>query len=203
MTTELPRETAAGFKNLKLTRPTPQFTEFLETLRTVQDLAVAVNAPDEILAEATLQAQALIDMLESHAAPEGTSFAGRAVAPGRGHLMLPAWRVDTWSADGVRAKGTFRRYHLGGNGAAHGGAIALLFDEMCGMAIFAARKPVARTAYLHVNYRNLTPLDVELTVETRIDRSEGRKRFVVSTLTSPDGTVLADAEALMIELPKE
>ena len=200
MGNEAPQETADNFVKLRPTRPSAEFNQFVEALRTVQDLAVAIEAPPEVLAEATARARELADALEAYAAPEGRSLAGRAVAPGRGHLMLPAWRIDEWGADGVRAHGVFRRYHLGGNAAAHGGSIALLFDEHCGMTIFAARRPVARTAYLHVNYRRLTPLDTELSVSSRISRVDGRKVYVTVELTDQDGTILADGEALMIEL---
>ena len=187
MSTEAPRETAEAFARLRPTRATPEFKQFLEAVRTVQDLAVAIDAPPEVLAEAAGAARALAESLEAYAAPEERSFAGRTLAAGRGHLMLPAWRVDQWTAEGIRARGVFRRFHLGGNGAAHGGAIALLFDEQCGMTIFAAQRPVARTAYLHVNYRKLTPLDVELVVESKIDRVEGRKVYVTIELKDADG----------------
>ncbi len=201
MSNEASPETADSFiTKMRPTRPSPEFNEFIESLRRIQDLAVAIAAPPEVLAAATEQARALAEALEDYAAPEGHSLAGRVVAPGRGHLMLPAWRVDEWSADGVRARGVFRRYHLGGNAAAHGGAIALLFDEQCGMTIFAARRPVARTAYLNVNYRRLTPLDTELVATSRIARVEGRKLYVTIELSDQDGNVLADGEALMIEL---
>ncbi|EFC85501.1 hypothetical protein FrEUN1fDRAFT_1333 [Parafrankia sp. EUN1f] len=63
----------------------------------------------------------------------------------------------------------------------------------------AGGRPVARTAYLHVNFRGITPIDVPLRVEVRFDREEGRKRYLTGALY--DGaSVTADAEALFVTL---
>ena len=58
----------------------------------------------------------------------------------------------------------FSRFHVGGNYAVHGGVLPLLFDSMFGMVIHAAGRPISRTAFLHVDYRNVTPIDTPLTV---------------------------------------
>ena len=59
--------------------------------------------------------------------------------------------------------------------------------------------PRQRTAYLHVNYRQIVPIDQELQVDARVDRVEGRKIFVSGRLSDGD-TVLTDAEALFVLL---
>ncbi len=65
----------------------------------------------------------------------------------------------------------------------HGGALALLFDSVLGYAAFRLSKsPFQRTAYLHVNYRKIAPIDKELQVDAGIDRIEGRKIFVAGRL---------------------
>jgi acyl-CoA thioesterase FadM len=56
-----------------------------------------------------------------------------------------------------------------------------------------------RTAYLHVNYRKIVPIDKDLQVDARIDRSEGRKIFVTGRLFDGDA-LLCDAEALFVKL---
>ena len=50
-----------------------------------------------------------------------------------------------------------------------------------------------------MNYRSITPIDVELTLSGRFDREEGRKRFLVAELRAGD-TLLADAEGLFVAL---
>ena len=94
----------------------------------------------------------------------------------------------------------FRRFHLGRNGAVHGGALAQMWDSVLGFAAFRLTRSIGqRTAYLHVNYRKIAPIDKELQVEARIDRAEGRKIFVAGRLLDGDA-VLSDAEALFVKL---
>ena len=68
------------------------------------------------------------------------------------------------------------------------------------MLIHAIGRPISRTAFLHVDYRNITPIDVPLTVRGWMARAEGRKAFVNAELTSPDGVLLAEANGLMVQL---
>jgi acyl-coenzyme A thioesterase PaaI-like protein len=89
---------------------------------------------------------------------------------------------------------------LGRNGAAHGGAIAMLFDSLLGFtAAKLTRSPYQRTAYLHVNYRKIAPVEKELQLDAGIERIDGRKMFVEGRLTDGD-TLLADGEALFVRL---
>jgi acyl-coenzyme A thioesterase PaaI-like protein len=82
----------------------------------------------------------------------------------------------------------------------HGGVLPLLFDSVFGMVIHAAGRPISRTAFLHVDYRRVTPIETELTVRGRIREAEGRKAFVNAELSDPDHNLLAEAHGLMIRL---
>ena len=62
-----------------------------------------------------------------------------------------------------------------------------------------AGRPRARTAYLHVNYRIITPIGVELHLDATVDRQEGRKIFASGRLRH-GADLLADAEGLFIVL---
>jgi len=93
----------------------------------------------------------------------------------------------------------FRPFHLGGNGAAHGGTLPLLFDDVLGRLANSVGGGIGRTAYLTVNYRKITPIGVELQVDGTVDRVEGRKRWVSARLHD-GGTMIADAEGLFVEL---
>ncbi|MFI5953203.1 PaaI family thioesterase [Cryptosporangium sp. NPDC051539] len=100
----------------------------------------------------------------------------------------------------VRGRVTFGTFYLGGNNAAHGGTVTLLFDEVLGiMANSDNPPPPRRTAYLTVNYRKITPIGVELRVEASVDRTEGRKRWATGRLFRGDQLV-ADAEGLFVKL---
>lgn len=87
--------------------------------------------------------------------------------------------------------------YQGPPGCVHGGIVALVFDEMLGLAN-AAAKSVGMTADLRVVYRSPTPLDTPLRFEARQDRVEGRKIWASATLHAGD-TLCARAEALFIE----
>jgi acyl-coenzyme A thioesterase PaaI-like protein len=95
---------------------------------------------------------------------------------------------------------TFRRFHLGGHGAAHGGTVPLLFDEVLGRLANSGDRPIARTAYLTVNYRYITRVGIEHQLEAEVQRIAGRKRWVTGRLKDPAGTTVADAEGLFVQL---
>ena len=101
---------------------------------------------------------------------------------------------------GSAASARFRRFHLGRNGAVHGGAIALLFDSVLGYSAFKlSNSPYQRTASLQVNYRRIVPIEKELQVDAGIDRTVGRKIFVAGRLLDGEN-VLVEAEALFVRL---
>ncbi|MEU8896615.1 PaaI family thioesterase [Nocardia sp. NPDC048505] len=194
-------EKHGGFPKVSRAEIGANFGPFVEAMRTLQDLAVSVDAPDEVFGDALAKANELIGLLEPYRAPELQGPAGRAVTlPGRGSLLLLPWRTVEAGPDGITMAGEFRRYHLGGNGAAHGGVLPLLFDDLLGMIVHYAGRPISRTAYLHVNYRKITPLQTPLTVTGRVARTEGRKTFITAELRDELGEVLADCEGLMVQL---
>ncbi|ONM47155.1 PaaI family thioesterase [Nocardia donostiensis] len=194
-------EQHGGFPKWEPAEPGPDFADFVEAMRTLQDLAVSVDAPDEVYGAALAQARQMIELLEPYRAPEGQGPAGRTMElPGRGSLLMLPWTVVEAGPDGIVLTGEFRRYHLGGNGAVHGGVLPLLFDDLMGMIVHYAGRPISRTAYLHVNYRKVTPLETPLTVRGRVERIDRRKTFTSAELTDAEGTVLADCEALMVQL---
>ncbi|MFE2985782.1 PaaI family thioesterase [Streptomyces sp. NPDC059262] len=176
------------------------FPEMIEALRDLQDKVTAAAPPDELIAELTKTFTDLADRLAPHAVDERRQITGHLTElPGRGQTMSPALHVDEADAQHAVGRVYFGRFYLGGNGAVHGGAIPLLFDEVMGrLANTGGRRP-SRTAYLRVNYRSIAPIETELRVEARFDREEGRKRFLVAELYDGD-TLCADAEGLFVQL---
>ncbi|MDT5191722.1 MAG: hypothetical protein QOI28_3973 [Mycobacterium sp.] len=179
----------------------PDYGRFVEAVRALQDNARSADAPDDVIARAADVLDDLNRLLAPYDADEWHSPSGRRMdLPNRGNIMQVP--VDLVVTEDGRIGGTarFRRFHLGRNGAVHGGALALLFDSLLGFAAFKlSRSPYQRTAYLHVNYRQIAPVDKEFQVDAAIDRIEGRKIFVSGRLL--DGaTVLCEAEALFVRL---
>ncbi|CPZ30428.1 Conserved hypothetical protein (thioesterase?) [Mycobacteroides abscessus] len=82
----------------------------------------------------------------------------------------------------------------------HGGILPLLFDHLFGMTVIMAGRTISRTAFLHVNYRQVVPVGAPLTARSRIDEVDRRKAFVSAELYDAHGTVLADANGLMVQL---
>jgi len=81
-------------------------------------------------------------------------------------------------------------------GRLHGGQVAALLDEVVGVAAFAAGAP-GMTVTLGVHYRRPTPHGTPLEIRARLDRWEGRKRWVSGEVVA-DGEVTAQAEAFLL-----
>lgn len=177
----------------------PEFARMIEALRRVQDSSTAARPPAATVTQVADALEEIAAALEPFAVPEREQITGhRADLPGRGQALAPAFHPDEWDDQHVSGRFTFGRYYLGGNGAAHGGAIPLMFDEVMGRLANSGR-PVSRTAYLHVNYRRITPIGPELRLRARFEREEGRKRFLTGAIYDGD-TVTADAEGLFVAL---
>jgi acyl-coenzyme A thioesterase PaaI-like protein len=209
-----------GFPEYGPASPGPGFGRFVAAMRRLQDLAVSADPGDRVgdspgddaggaaarggagvWDEAADRATALVELLEPFQADEGKAPAGRTPdLPGMGSLLLPPWTLTRYAPDGVEMKGYFTRFHVGGNHAVHGGVLPLLFDHMFGMISHAAGRPISRTAFLHVDYRKITPIDAPLVVRGRVTSTEGRKAFVSAELVDSDDTVLAEGNGLMVRL---
>ena len=114
------------------------------------------------------------------------------VAPPLETVMFP---------DGVvRADLVLGTEYQGPPGCVHGGIVALLFDELLGLAN-AAAKTVAMTVDLRITYKSPTPLHTPLLFEAKQERREGRKIWTTATVSSGE-TVCATAEGMFV-VPKE
>lgn len=190
-----------GFPQFKPARPGPGFGRFLTAMRRAQDLAVSANPDSDTWDEAADRAEELVKLLDPYEAGEGVGPANRVPElPGSGSLLMPPYKVTKFGPDGVEVRVQFSRYHVGGNSAVHGGVLPLLFDSVFGMVIHAAGRPISRTAFLHVDYRKVTPIDLPLLARGWVANTEGRKAFVNAELLDPKGAVLAEANGLMIRL---
>jgi acyl-coenzyme A thioesterase PaaI-like protein len=179
----------------------PDYGRFVEAVRALQDRARSADAPDDVITRAADVLDDLNRLLAPYDADEWHSPSGRRMdLPNRGNIMQVPVNLVVTEDGRVGGTAQFRRFHLGRNGAVHGGALALLFDSLLGFAAFKlSDSPYQRTAYLHVNYRQIAPVDREFQVDAAIDRIEGRKIFVSGRLLDGDA-VLCEAEALFVRL---
>jgi acyl-coenzyme A thioesterase PaaI-like protein len=195
------KHAGGGFNPPKpTTQGGPDYGRFVESVRTVSDHARGADAPDDVIAQAANLIEQANALLAPYRADEWHSPSGRRLdLPNRGNVLnVPS---DLKVIDGrIAGSVRFRRFHLGRNGAAHGGAIGLFFDSLLGHAAYRLTdSPFQRTAFLHVNYRQIVPVERDLQATATLERVEGRKIFIAGALLDGD-TVLADTEALFVKL---
>jgi acyl-coenzyme A thioesterase PaaI-like protein len=200
--TDTAPEIRGGFPQIKpLDYAPPELGRFVAAMRRLQDLTVSTNPDSSMWTTAAQHVENACALLDGYQVPEGLAPAGRVIElPGLAHPLLPPWTVTESGADCVTMQGRFTRSHVGGNNAVHGGMIPLFYDWLFGMVVSTASIPPTRTAYLHVDYRKITPIDEPLTARGRITDVDGRKVFVAATMAAVDGTLLSEANGLMLRL---
>ncbi|GAB2862903.1 PaaI family thioesterase [Actinocorallia aurea] len=177
----------------------PDFAPMLDAMRVFHHRLAGAVVPDELAAEMRGIFERLGARLLEHQVPEEEQIAGRIDIPGRGQLLVPNYALDVVEPGFLAGRLTYGRHFLGRNGAVYGGAIPLLFDSVLGRLANGPGKPASRTAYLHVDYRSITPIETELRFTAEITREEGRKRFIRGVLTHGE-TLCAEVDALFLAL---
>ncbi|ROO85083.1 acyl-coenzyme A thioesterase PaaI-like protein [Actinocorallia herbida] len=177
----------------------PDFAPMLDAMRVFHHRLAGARLPDDLTEEMRGIFERLGERLLEHQVPEERQIAGRIDIPGRGQLLVPNYELDAVEPDFLAGRLTYGRHFLGRNGAVYGGAIPLLFDSVLGRLANGPGRPASRTAYLHVDYRSITPIETELRFTAEVARQEGRKRFIRGTL-SHGGTLCADVDALFLVL---
>lgn len=168
--------------------------DLAEALRRAQDAVAGASPSDDV----AIEVAGLLDAATERLA--GCTTPGSHEHPvAEEQVLVPVVTVSETAPGLVRGTVRFRRYHLGGGAAVHGGVLPLLFDDVLGRLSTSLGGPLSRTAYLRVDFRTITPIDVDVAIEAAVARVEGRKRFLTGILTH-EGTVLAQAEGLWVEL---
>jgi acyl-coenzyme A thioesterase PaaI-like protein len=154
-----------------------------------------------VITEAADQLEKLSALLSPFDADEWQSPSGRRMdLPVRGNILTVPMSARKTEDGRIRGWARFARFHLGRNGAVHGGSLGMLFDTVLGMtSSVLTGGPYQRTAYLKINYRQIVPIEKELQIEAEVDRVEGRKIFVSGRLSDGD-TLLTEADALFVRL---
>ncbi len=170
-------------------------------MRKLQDHARAVDAPDEVITEAADLLDKVSTLLTPFDSDEWSSPSGRRMdLPMRGSILTVPMSAHKTDDGHIQGWARFARFHLGRNGAVHGGSIGMLFDTVLGLTtVLLTGSRRQRTAYLKIDYRQVVPIDKELQIDAGVDQVEGRKIFVSGRLSDGD-TVLTDAEALFVLL---
>ena len=86
----------------------------------------------------------------------------------------------------------------------HGGIVAALLDEMGGRVVMIGdHAHFMMTAKLEVRYRRPTPVGQPLTVVGRLLKRSGRLAVAHAEIRLEDGTVTAEAEITLADLPEQ
>jgi acyl-coenzyme A thioesterase PaaI-like protein len=183
------------------TKGGPDYGRFVDAVRKLQDHARAADAPDGVITEAADLLDKVSALLTPYDADEWESPSGRRMdLPMRGNILTVPMSATKGDDGRVHGWARFARFHLGRNGAVHGGALGMLFDTVLGFTtsvLTGSRRQ--RTAYLKIDYRHIVPIEKELQFDAGIDRVDGRKIFVSGRLSDGD-TLLTEAEALFVRL---
>jgi acyl-coenzyme A thioesterase PaaI-like protein len=192
----------------------PEALDLVERVRDLVEAVVVTDLPAAERTAITAEVAALSEQLRAvrrddvliiargeHGGLENLTQA----ASGRLNPQAPRVEFDTVEQIGsesepvaveIRARCTLTAAHSGPPGRAHGGVVALLLDQVIGVAA-AVAGATGLTAGLNVRFRDGTPLDTPLEITARWTGVEGRKSFAAGELRA-DGVVLAEATGIFI-----
>ena len=190
----------------------------LTLVRNVRDLVEAVvmtDVPEAELAAAAESVAAVSARLRSRRRPEALLLVrhpdGRVesmVQAGSGRLNPQAppveWLVrPTEPPPGsdpvpteVVARCTFTAAHAGSPGRVYGGVLALVLDEVLGVAVHAAGAS-GMTVSMTITLRGATPLGRPVSISGRYTGRDGRKSYATGEV-SVDGVTAAEASAIYV-----
>lgn len=127
-------------------------------------------------------------------APEGTFLAEG------DRVRLAYFRIPDQPV--LYAKAWFGTKTMGPPGHVHGGAMAATLDEAMGAVCWMNGHHVV-AATITISFVAMLPIETETIVEAMIDRVEGRKIHLRSTLKDSAGKMVAEGTGLFIVLREE
>ncbi len=102
----------------------------------------------------------------------------------------------------VCAEYTVPEQYQGYPGIVHGGVVAAMLDEISGRSLMGGDPPrFMFTARLDIHYRKNVPVGVPLKLVGRAGKRKNRSAAATGEIYGPDGTLLAQADALMVDVP--
>ncbi|MGX7680294.1 PaaI family thioesterase [Jatrophihabitans sp. DSM 45814] len=167
-------------------------------VRAIQDRVVGLEAPTDVVVDTASALERLAVEIEPYRVdPDREPSWDDLARTANTRILNPVLIKDSVENGRLHGRVTFTQFYAGANGAVHGGALPMFFDEA--LAQLANIGGLTRTAFLKVDYRKVTPIGKELRVEAWLDRVEGRKRFVNGALYHGDD-VTAEATSLFVAL---
>ena len=185
--------------------------EITESMRAVMEHVVATTAPADAMRAAAAKLREVVELLEGY--PHGRTYYGSSESSLAGDpgaffdhspvagLANPLAPPLLLRVEGEEIVGEVRwgSAYEGAPGCVHGGYVLAAFDEVLGLAQDLGGQP-GMTGTLTTKFRKPTPLHKDLRFVARITSIEGRKTFTTGELYDPDGNLLAEADAVFIEV---
>jgi len=97
-------------------------------------------------------------------------------------------------------------HYQGYPGVVHGGIVAAMLDEVTGRALMGDDPQSPRfmfTARLELRYRQNVPVGLPLHLVGQALKEKGRTATASGKIFGPDGSLLAEAEALLVDVPTQ
>jgi len=102
----------------------------------------------------------------------------------------------------VEAHYTVLTHYQGYPGVVHGGIIASMLDEATGRSMMdGSPSGFMVTSQLSIRYRKPVPVGQPLKVVGHAGTRHGRVSKATGEIIGPDGVILAQAEAVMVDIP--
>lgn len=99
---------------------------------------------------------------------------------------------------------TVPEQYQGFPGVVHGGIVAAMLDEVCARAHMGIDPPrFMYTARLEIRYRKNVPVEQALRIVGTAIKSRFRTATSNGVIYGPDGSVLAEADALLVDVPED
>lgn len=104
----------------------------------------------------------------------------------------------------VSAETVIGEQYQGFPGVVHGGIVSAMLDEIAARALIGSDPPrFMYTARLEIRYRGNVPVGRRLHLHGKVVKSKSRSAIASSAIYDEDGTLLAEAEGLFVEIPAE
>jgi uncharacterized protein (TIGR00369 family) len=113
-------------------------------------------------------------------------------------------RFHTIAPGEVTAEVTIPERFQGYPGVVHGGVIAAMLDEVAGRSLMGEDPPrFTLTARLDVRYRRKVPVGQPIRLVGRFVKNHGRSAIAIGQIFDLAGNLLAEAEAVLVDIPQE
>jgi acyl-coenzyme A thioesterase PaaI-like protein len=104
----------------------------------------------------------------------------------------------------VTCEYTVPERYQGYPGVVHGGIVTAMLDEVCGRTYMGGDPPrFMYTARLEIRFRKNVPTEKPLRIIGKAQKSKSRTATSSGVIYGPDGDVLAEADALLVDIPEE